>query len=215
MAPVRSVWRSALPWLCLVQRLLTYKGARVDGVWREVAPDILLIPFWRPDFCQELIDVAELLDEFKPYAPDVANDAAPGQELRINRISPRLAEYFATHFQDVVSPIIKTHWWPLGTGKVRMPFVLRYSPDTQATLNPHHDSALVSLAMPLNNGYEGGWLTFPRQHWDSREVGVGQLIAFPSRVTHVHGVTAVTRGTRYAMTCWIAAPGEQPDDAVL
>ena len=198
-----------------MRALLTYEGAKIQGPWREVAQDILLIPFWSREFCRELIDAAELLDEFVPYGPDVDNNAAPGQEMRINRISPRLAESFEAHFQSVVSPIIRTHWWPLNTGKTRMPFVLRYSPDTQAALAPHHDAAMVSLAMPLNSGYEGGRLTFPRQHWDSRDVEVGHLIVFPSQVTHVHGVTPVTQGVRYAMTCWIASTRDQPHDPII
>lgn len=199
-----------------MQRLLTYEDAAAGPApWREVAPDILVLPFWQPDFCAELVGAAELLDEFQPYAPDVDNNAAPGQELRINRISPKLAEHFEAHFQDRVAEILRTHWWPLKLGKVRMPFVLRYSADTQAALDPHHDAAMVSLAIPLNNGYEGGRLTFPRQHWDSHEVEPGHLIAFPSRVSHVHWVTPVTAGVRYAMTCWIAAPNDQPHDPVI
>lgn len=198
-----------------MQRLLTYQDARVEGCWREAAPDILVMPFWRPDFCRELIAAAELLDEFVPYGPDVDNNAAPGQELRINRISPRFAEHFERHFQEYAAPAIRTHWWPLTIGKTRMPFVLRYSPDTQAALSPHHDAALISLAVPLNADYQGGRLTFPRQHWDSRDVPVGHLIIFPSQVTHVHGVTAVTRGARYAMTCWIASTRDNPHDPIL
>ncbi len=198
-----------------MQRLLAYQDAAAQGCWREVAADILLIPFWSPSFCRAVIEASELLDEFQPYAPDVENSAAPGQELRINRISPKFAEHFEAHFQTRVAPIIRTHWWPLSLGKLRMPFVLRYSPDTQAALDPHHDAAMVSFAMPLNKGYEGGALTFPRQHWDSGEVAPGTLIAFPSRVSHVHWVTPVTRGKRYAMTVWLASPSETPHDAIL
>ncbi len=200
-----------------MQRLLTYSDAKAEGCWREVAQDILVMPFWRPDFCQEVVAAAELLDEFQPYGPDVDHNAAPGQELRINRISPRFAEHFEQHFREVVEPVLRVHWWPLNLGKTRMPFVLRYSVDTQASLDPHHDAAMVSLAMPLNHpgAYAGGYLTFPRQHWDSREVEPGCLIMFPSRVTHVHWVTPVTEGVRYAMTCWLADPGSQPDDSII
>ena len=198
-----------------IQRLSAYEGADAGGCWREVAPDILLIPFWRVEFCRELIDAAESVGGFQPYALDVRNNAAPGQELRIDRISARLAERFEAHFQRRVIPIVKTHWWPLNTGKTRMPFVLRYSADTQAALDPHHDAALLSFAMPLNAGYRGGVLTFPRQHWDSREVEVGTLIAFPSRVSHVHWVTPVSAGRRYAMTIWVAPTDNPPPDPVI
>ncbi len=39
-------------------------------------------------------------------------------------------------------------------------------------------------------------------------------IAFPSRVTHVHWVTPVIAGARYAMTCWLSEPNARPDDAI-
>lgn len=197
-----------------MEGLITYRHARRTGPWREIAPDILSIPFWTLEFCHQVINAAELLDEFKPYEPDVQNNAAPGQELRINRISPRFAENFAEHVQQYLVPILRAHWWPLKLGPIRMPFVLRYSGETQASLDPHHDAAMVSLAMPLNDGFRGGELTFPRQRWNAANVPIGNIIAFPSRVTHVHWVTEVTEGTRYAMTCWIAEPNARPDDAI-
>ncbi|MDA8015325.1 MAG: 2OG-Fe(II) oxygenase [Gammaproteobacteria bacterium] len=198
-----------------MQRLITYDNAAAHGCWREVAADILVIPFWNTDFCADIIRAAELVDEFKPYGPDVKNNAAPGQEVRINRISPKFAENFEADFQARIAPVVRAHWWPLKLGKTRMPFVLRYSPDTQAALDPHHDAAMLSFAVPLNTGFDGGVLTFPRQHWDSRDVAPGDIIAFPSRVTHVHWVTPVTGGRRYALTCWLAAPGEAPQDPIV
>ena len=198
-----------------VQRLAAYEDTAAVGCWRELAPDIVLIPFWAAEFCQVLVEAAEAVGDFRPYAPDVRNNAAPGQELRIDRISPRFAEQLDADLERRVIPILKTHWWPLRPGRTRMPFVLRYSAETQPALDPHHDAALVSLAMPLSAGHEGGVLTFPRQHWDSREVEAGTFIAFPSRVSHVHWVTPVTAGTRYAMTVWIAAADQPPPDPIV
>ena len=197
-----------------MERLITYEDAAITGTWTEVAPDILVMPFWTAEFCQQVVATAELFNEFKPYGPDVKNNAAPGQELRINRISPRFAENFAAQVRHAIFPVIQTHWWPLKLGTIRMPFVLRYSMETQASLDPHHDAAMVSLALELNTGYQGGNLTFPRQRWDTRDLPVGHIIAFPSRVTHVHQVTPVTQGVRYAMTCWLAEPSAHPDDAI-
>ena len=199
----------------VANRLLTWEDALVDpGSWREIAPDILLIPFLKPDFCADLIAAAEGVGSFRPLDADVENNAAPGQEMRLNRIDPEIPRQFEAHFRERIEPALRVHWWPLKIGPVRMPFLLRYSPDTQPALDPHHDAAMVSLAMHLNTGYEGGALTFPRQHWDSHALEVGDVVAFPSRVTHVHWVTPVTAGTRYAMTCWLTAPNETPDDAI-
>lgn len=200
----------------VVEHLASYRGAEKHGTWREVAPDILAIPFWQEGFCRMLVEASELLGgDFRPYEKDVANNAAPGQELRIDLVDPRIAEAFEQDIQQRAVPVIRKHWWPLKPGKVRMPFVLRYSADTQASLDPHHDAAMVSFAMLLNRDYDGGALAFPRQHWDSRDVEIGTLLAFPSQVTHVHRVEPVASGTRYAMTAWMAPPNQYPPDAVV
>ena len=192
-----------------------YEDAAASGPWHEAAPDILLIPFWKSGFCGALIDAAESAGGFEPYPPDVSNNAAPGQELRIDRIDRQFAQRLEADLRQRLVPALQAHWWPLKPGKTRMPFVLRYSPETQAGMDPHHDAALVSLAMPLNADYEGGRLTFPRQHWDSREVEEGTFIAFPGRVSHVHWVTPVSAGLRYALTVWIAAADQPPTDPIV
>ena len=199
----------------VTQRLLKWEEALAPAsCWREAGPDILVIPFLRPDFCAELVAAAETVGDFKPLPSDVENAAAPGQELRLNIIAPEIARQFDIHFQERIAPVLRTHWWPLNLGKTRMPFILRYSPDTQPVLDPHHDAAMVSMTILLNEGYEGGELTFPRQHWTSEGVGIGEVIVFPSRVTHVHWVMPVIAGTRFAMAAWIAVPGDEPDDAI-
>lgn len=192
-----------------------HEDLAASGPWREAAPDILLVPFWKAGFCGALIDAAESVGGFEPYAPDVSNNAAPGQELRIDRIDRQFAQDFESDLRRRLVPVLEAHWWPLKPGKTRMPFVLRYSPETQAGLDPHHDAALVSLAMPLNADYVGGRLTFPRQHWDSRGVDAGTFIAFPGRVSHVHWVTPVSAGLRYALTVWIADADQPPPDAIV
>jgi hypothetical protein len=201
--------------LLSIERLIAYENAEAGGYWCEVAPDIVTVPFWQAGFCRTLIEAAETVGGFQPYGRDVLDNSAPGQELRIDCIDRRFAERFEADFRRRILPIVRTHWWPLKAGKIRMPFVLRYSRETQASLDPHHDAAMVSFAMTLNADYRGGLLTFPRQHWDSHGVAVGTLVAFPSRVSHVHWVTPVTQGTRYAMTVWLAPSDHPPADAIV
>ena len=198
-----------------MERLITYEGATATGPWREVAADILVMPFWTRDFCEEVMAAADLLDEYKPYGPDAQKNAAPGQETRLDRISPRFAENFNAHlFRDVV-PVIRKHWWPVSVGKLRMPFVLRYTPETQRSMSPHHDTSLVSFTVRLNDGHEGGCLTFPRQHWDTRDVPVGHIVAFPGRVTHVHWAEPLIAGRRYVLTAWLASRDTPPHDPAV
>lgn len=197
-----------------MERLVTYEGAEAEGPWSEVAQDILIVPFWTRDFCQEVIKAADLLNEYAPLDGDVQHNAAPGQETRFNRISPRFAENFEAHFTRRIAPIVRQHWWPLSLGKNRMPFVLKYSPDGQPSLDPHHDASMISMTIVLNDEYEGGHLTFPRQHWDSRGIAPGTMVIFPGRVTHVHWVLPVTAGTRYSAAAWVVDPSVTPFDPI-
>lgn len=40
-----------------------------------------------------------------------------------------------------------------------------------------------------------------------RDLGVGDLVAWPSLVTHPHGGAPVTAGVKYGLTVWFALPG--------
>ena len=72
----------------------------------------------------------------------------------------------------------------------------------------HQDIAQVSATVKLNDGYEGAALTFPRQSYDNAEVAVGDLIAWPSLVTHPHEATPLRSGVRYALTIWCELPAD-------
>ena len=69
-----------------LDRVLGYRGAADErrGV-TELAPDLLVVPFWRPDFCAAVVRAAQLVG----FAPD-PDDPVPGHEVSLAAISPRL-----------------------------------------------------------------------------------------------------------------------------
>ena len=180
----------------------------------EVAQDIIALPFWSKTFCDELIEGANKVGDFKPLPQDAVSGNAPGQELRLNQIS---AEYVRLYKKQVVLrlfPIIKKFWNPVSPGNLRMPFIIKYTMDTQREMSPHHDSALVGLVVKLNDDYEDGVLSFPRQAWDTRGLNVGDVVLFPSAVTHVHQVKPITSGERYSFTGWITGKHSDYGDEI-
>ena len=70
----------------------------------------------------------------------------------------------------------------------------------------HHDIAQVSGSIKLNAGYDGAELVFPRQGFDNSAVAIGELLAWPSLVTHPHETTQLTCGVKYALTVWFELP---------
>lgn len=187
--------------------LLRYDGAAdpvTDGKAVEAAPDILVMPFWTPDFCAALIRAAETAGIWTSD-PD---DPVPGAEVSLFSLSPRLAGLLEEDLSARVWPAIKEHWPEVAVTGLHDAFVIRYEPGGSSEGLPlHHDVAQVSATVRLNAGYRGGALAFPRQGWDIAGVPVGHLVAWPSLVTHPHRAEPVQHGVRYGLTIWFALPG--------
>ena len=183
--------------------------------WTEVAQDIIVLPFWSEYECNFLIKWANKAGGFKPLPQDVKTGSAPGQELRLNHVNDGM--YVDQYKKEVVErlfPIIRKFWHPVSPVNLRMPFIIKYTMDTQREMSPHHDSALVSLVIKLNDNYEGGVLSFPRQSWDTGGLNVGDVVLFPSAVTHVHQVKPITSGERYSFTGWITGKNSDYGDEI-
>ena len=186
-----------------LQQLFGYQGA-VDertGV-TEIGPDLLVVPCWTPSFCATVVRAAEALGAFEPQ-PD---DPVPGHEVSLAVISPRLFETVQGDFGMRIWPQLQTVWPYVDYYGLRDAFVIRYAPGEQESLRIHHDVAQVSGSIKLNDGYSGAELWFPRQDFDNGGVGVGEMLAWPSLVTHPHETRQLTAGVKYALTVWFELP---------
>lgn len=186
-----------------------YKDAIQHGQVTQVNESMLVAPFWKPWFCQMVIDAAEQHDDFHPlYADAGTNGTAPGQECRINEFSPWLFERYKEHWQNILR-------WPIGEfyqahylfdrkfDMYRVPFLVKYTMDSQKSMEQHHDFSLITMSMMLNGDYEGSYLWFPRQKWSNKNVPIGYATIFPGQVTHPHLATKLTAGFRYGFTGWL------------
>lgn len=196
--------------------LLRYDGAADPALDQATAAasDILVMPFWTPEFCTTVVRAAEVAGVWDSD-PD---DPVPGAEVSLFTLSPRLAALLDEDLRVRVWPRLKQHWPEAATTGIHDAFVIRYEPARGPSREPagaaptaglplHHDVAQVSATVRLNEGFSGGALSFPRQGWDTSEVPVGHLVAWPSLVTHPHRGEPVERGVRYGLTIWFRLPG--------
>ena len=118
-------------------------------------------------------------------------------------ISPRLFET-----AQETSPRIWPHRRRYGVRRLLVcaTFVIRYAPGEQESLRIHHDVAQVSGSIKLNDGYSGAALVFPRQAFDNSAVGIGEMLVWPSLVTHPHETAQLVSGVKYALTVWFELP---------
>lgn len=87
-----------------------------------------------------------------------------------------------------------------------MNFVVRYRPDEQPSLKPHHDSSTYTINIALNRAgvdYEGGGCRFIRYNCSVTDTKPGWMLMHPGRLTHYHEGLRVTSGTRYIMISFV------------
>jgi len=185
----------------------------VDSIYmkpkvQQVAQDILQVEFWKPEMCRAVIEAADSIDRYESRP----NDPIPGQELRIDQISPDLYRSFCTHWKVVLQPILEDFYrmpssmWFTGW---KVPFVIKYTPTTQRELPVHWDDSLITGTVKLNDGHDGGDLEFPRYGFSNRSCPVGSILLWPSGIQHIHRSTPVTRGTKYSLVAWTKTSPDQ------
>jgi hypothetical protein len=186
-----------------LQQVFGYHGAIDErtGV-TVVAPDLLVVPCWTAQFCATVVRAAEATGAFAPQ-PD---DPVPGHEVSLAVISPRLFETVQEDFGSRIWPQLQTVWPYVDYYGLRDAFVIRYAPGEQESLRIHHDVAQISGSIKLNDGYEGAALAFPRQGYGNAAVGVGDMLVWPSLVTHPHETGQLVGGVKYALTVWFELP---------
>lgn len=170
--------------------------------FKVVGPEILLMKFMSPQMCADIIGMAEETARKNGGFKPLDYDKFPGQELRIKAINANLWNTLEKNIKDYVFPAIEKYWAPTQMYGIRDMFVIRYSPDTQKSLNCHNDASMVSGTVKLNNDYTGAELFFRRHNFKNTDMEVGDLLLWPGQVTHGHESLPITSGTKYSLVLW-------------
>lgn len=167
--------------------------------------DILTGDIFSQEQCKKIISLAEENGNWN----SLQYDKFPAQEIRVKTFSPELFKLIESHFTNVINSAIEKYWFPLQMYGIRDMFIIKYTPDTQSSLNCHHDASLVSGIIKLNDDYEGGDTFFHRQDFSNKDVPVGNIVLWPGQVTHGHEGRPVTSGTKYNLVIWTSRfPGD-------
>jgi hypothetical protein len=185
-----------------LERVLGYRGAIDERrTVTQLAADLIVVPFWRPDFCAAVVRAAQLVG----FTPD-PDDPVPGHEVSLAAISPRLYQAVQDDLGSRIWPQLRETWPLIDYHGVRDVFVIRCALGEQEQLRQHHDVAQISGSVKLDDDHVGAELRFPRQGVDNRTVPVGALLAWPSLVTHPHETAPLVRGVKHGLTIWFELP---------
>ena len=166
------------------------------GKHERIGEDMLVVDFMSKSQCEQMIELSEAHGGWEP----LSGDKFPAYEIRIKELG--LWEELEAHWVNEIYPLVEKYWHPLKMYGLRDAFTMRYSMDTQTSLNLHHDASLVTGSVKLNDDYKGATLIFPRQYTNNDDVPVGKCILFPGQVTHGHYCDELQSGTKYSLTMW-------------
>ena len=180
--------------------------------------DIYNFPLLNAKFCKEMIEQSEA------YGGWSGGDRYGGNPTYDERLSggyepvPTQDIHFnqpGMDFQDTWKLILKTFIAPVAEsifvgytvdGTKTLDFVVKYRPEGQPFLRPHHDASTFSVNVALNQigvDFLGGGTRFIRQNCTVLTNKIGHALIHPGRLTHHHEGLYVTNGTRYIIVSFV------------
>lgn len=133
-------------------------------------------------------------------------EAVPTRDIHMNQVG--LEKLWLKFLKNYVRPLQEKVFigYYHDPPKSLMNFVVRYKPDEQPFLRPHHDSSTYTINIALNHAgidYEGGGCRFLRYNCSVKDTKKGWMLMHPGRLTHFHEGLLVTKGTRYIMISFV------------
>jgi len=174
-------------------------------------PDVYWFPMFTEKFCNEFIAEAEHFGKWSDGSNEDKRleggyEAVPTRDIHMNQIGfdeewLYLLDFYVRPLQESVF-VGYFHKPP----RSLMNFMVRYRPDEQPFLKPHHDSSTYTINVALNRvgvDYEGGGCRFLRYDCQVTETKIGWMFMHPGRLTHYHEGLYTTKGTRYIMISFV------------
>lgn len=187
------------------------KSLLPETVNSQPCPDVFWFPIVTEKFCHEFVQIMEAYGQWSDGSNndkrlETGYEAVPTRDIHMKQVG--LAGVWMEFLRKYVSPLqerelIGYHHEP---PKAPMSFVVRYRPDEQPSLRPHHDSSTYTINIALNQvgiDYEGGGCKFLRYNCQVTGTRMGWMLMHPGRLTHFHEGLKVTKGTRYIMISFV------------
>nr|XP_010594529.1 procollagen-lysine,2-oxoglutarate 5-dioxygenase 3 isoform X3 [Loxodonta africana] len=181
-----------------------------EGMVEQPCPDVYWFPLLSDQMCDELVEEMEHYGQWSGGRHEDSRLAGGYENVPTVDIHMKQVGY-----EDQWLQLLRTYVGPMTESlfpgyhtKTRavMNFVVRYRPDEQPSLRPHHDSSTFTLNVALNHkglDYEGGGCRFLRYDCVVSSPRKGWGLLHPGRLTHYHEGLPTTRGTRYIMVSFV------------
>lgn len=171
----------------------------------EVADGILKMPFLTEQGSNVVLNACKQIGGWSEHTRHY-----PTQDIHLFKELPDLDKILKARLERVIFPKVSSHFMIDTEYDMFALFAIKYAMDGQTKLPIHHDQSFISGSVKLNDDYEGGLLSFPKQIYDNRHVSVGDIILWPGDITHPHLCTDLLTNEKYALTIWTKTCGKWP-----
>ncbi|XP_015680219.1 procollagen-lysine,2-oxoglutarate 5-dioxygenase 1, partial [Protobothrops mucrosquamatus] len=181
-----------------------YTDALKGKLVETPCPDVYWFPLFTDVACDELV---EEMEHFGQWSKGGNKDQrilggyenVPTIDIHMNQVNFEREWY--RFLLDYIAPITEKLYPGYHTQtQFELAFVVRYKPDEQPSLMPHHDASTFTINIALNRvgiDYEGGGCRFIRYNCSIQAPRKGWTLLHPGRLTHYHEGLPTTKGTRY------------------
>ncbi|KAM4563127.1 procollagen-lysine,2-oxoglutarate 5-dioxygenase 1 [Odontesthes bonariensis] len=187
-----------------------YTHIMKDKLIETPCPDVYWFPIFSEVACNHIV---EEMEHFGGWSGGGNVDTriqggyenVPTIDIHMNQINyEREWQKFLLEF---VAPITEKMYPGYFTkAQFDLAFVVRYKPDEQPSLRPHHDASTFTINIALNEGgrdYQGGGCRFLRYDCSVDAPRKGWALMHPGRLTHYHEGLPTTAGVRYIVVSFV------------
>ncbi|XP_036403801.1 multifunctional procollagen lysine hydroxylase and glycosyltransferase LH3 [Megalops cyprinoides] len=181
-----------------------------ENIVEQPCPDVYWFPAFSDRMCDELV---ETMEDFGQWSGGKHKDErlsggyenVPTVDIHMNQIG--YEKEWLKFLKEYIVPVTEKlypGYYP--KAQAVMNFVVRYRPDEQPSLRPHHDSSTFTVNIALNSkgkDFQGGGCRFLRYDCKVEAPRKGWSFMHPGRLTHYHEGLPTTQGTRYIMVSFV------------
>ncbi|XP_056306418.1 procollagen-lysine,2-oxoglutarate 5-dioxygenase 2 isoform X2 [Danio aesculapii] len=187
-----------------------YTRIFTENLLEQPCPDVFWFPVLSEKACNELVEEMENHGTWSGGKHEDKRitggyESVPTDDIHMKQIN--YDQEWLHFIREFISPVtLKVFSGYYTKGYAIMNFVVKYTPDRQAYLRPHHDSSTFTINIALNNkglDFLGGGCRFHRYNCSIESPRKGWSFMHPGRLTHLHEGLPVTNGTRYIAVSFV------------
>ncbi|XP_066564976.1 procollagen-lysine,2-oxoglutarate 5-dioxygenase 2 isoform X2 [Amia ocellicauda] len=187
-----------------------YTRIFTENLTEQPCPDVFWFPIFSEKACDEIVEEMENFGvwsggKYKDKRISGGYENVPTDDIHMSQIN---YEKEWLHFiREFISPVtLKVFSGYYTKAYAVLNFVVKYNPNRQAFLRPHHDSSTFTINIALNHkgiDFQGGGCRFHRYNCSLESPRKGWSFMHPGRLTHLHEGLPTTNGTRYIAVSFI------------